>query len=91
MPVDQSNKLAVSIHYFEPYNFVYNTYYDPYNWTDSNGLIITYEPTLKWGNSMEYQQLIKNFELLKNNFVDKGIPIIINEVGVKTEEKKRKK
>ena len=88
MPVDQSNKLAVSIHYFEPYDFIYNTYFDPYNWTDSNGLIITYGPTLKWGNSMEYQQLIENFELLKSYYVDKGIPIIINEVGVKTEEKK---
>ena len=41
MPVDQSNKLAVSIHYFEPYNFIYNTYFEPYNWTDSNDFIYT--------------------------------------------------
>jgi endoglucanase len=27
IPVDQSKKLAVSIHYFEPYDFVFNTYY----------------------------------------------------------------
>ena len=88
MPVDQSNKLAVSIHYFEPYNFIHNTYYEPYNWTDSNGFLYTFGPTLKWGNSMEYQQLIEDFELMKSYFVDKGIPIIINEVGVLTEEKK---
>jgi len=88
MPVDQSNKLAVSIHYFEPYTFVYNNYFEPYNWTDANGYTYIYRPTLKWGNSMEYQQLIENFELLKSNYIDKGIPIIINEVGVLTEEKK---
>ena len=88
MPVDQSNKLAVSIHYFEPYNFVYNTYYEPYNSTDENGFVFTFGPELKWGNSMEYQQIIENFELLKKHFIDNGIPIIINEVGVLTEEKK---
>ena len=37
---------------------------------------------------MEYQQIIEDFELMKSYFVDKGIPIIINEVGVLTEEKK---
>ena len=88
MPVDQSNKLAVSIHYFEPYNFIYDTYYEPYNWTDSNGFTFTYGPALKWGNSIEYQKVIDDFELMKSYFVDKGIPIIINEVGVLTEEKK---
>ena len=88
MPVDQSNKLAVSIHYLEPFNFIYNTYFEPYNWTDSNGFTYTEGPALKWGNSMEYQKVIDDFELMKSYFVDKGIPIIINEVGVLTEEKK---
>jgi len=88
IPVDPSNKLAISIHYFEPYDFVYNTYYEPYNWTDNKGFIYIYGPQIKWGNSREYQKLIDDFELMKNYFVDKGIPIIINEVGVLTEEKK---
>ena len=88
MPVDKSNKLAVSIHYFEPYNFIYNTYYEPYNLTDSNGITFTLGPKLNWGNSKEYQQIIEDFELMNSYFVDKGIPIIINEVGVLTEEKK---
>ena len=88
IPVDQSNKLAVSIHYFEPYNFIYNTYYEPYIWTDSNGIEHTTGPTLKWGNFRDYQQIIEDFELLKSYFLDKRIPIIINEVGVLTEEKK---
>ena len=88
MPVDQSNKLAVSIHYLEPFNFIYNTYFEPYNWTDSNGFTYTEGPALKWGNSMEYQKVIEDFELMKSYFLDKGIPIIINKVGVLTEEKK---
>ena len=88
IPVDQSNKLAISIHYFEPYDFIYNIYYEPYNFTDDDGFTFTYGPQLKWGKSFEYQQLINDFELMKSYFVDKGIPIIINEVGVLTEEKK---
>ena len=31
MPADQSNKLAISIHYYSPYNFIYGYYYEPYN------------------------------------------------------------
>ena len=27
IPIDKSNKLAISIHYFEPYEFVYDQYY----------------------------------------------------------------
>jgi hypothetical protein len=88
IPVDQSNKLAISIHYFEPYDFIYNTYTEPYYYSDSEGFTFIYGPKLKWGNSKDYQQIIEDFELMKNYFVDKGIPIIINEVGVLTEEKK---
>ena len=42
----------------------------------------------EWGDEIDYQNLIENFEKLKDNFIDKGIPIIISEIGVKTEEKK---
>jgi len=89
MPVDISNKLAVSIHYYSPYDFVYDFYYEPYNWTDYEGYVYIYEPKLIWGNSREYHQMFTHFELLKSYFVDKGIPIIISEVGVYTEERKK--
>jgi hypothetical protein len=88
MPVDQSNKLAISFHYYFPSDFVFDTYYEPYNWTDSEGFIYIYKPCLIWGNSMDYYSIFENFELMKSSFVDKGIPVIINEVGVLTEEKK---
>ena len=87
-PIDKSNKLAVSIHYFVPTEFTLGTYFDPYYWTDSEGIEYSYGPTLIWGNSMDFKQILEDFELMKSSFVDKGIPVIINEVGVLTEEKK---
>ena len=89
IPNDKSNKLAVSIHYFKPNDFALGKYFKPYNWTDdSYDDIITYGPTLKWGNSLDYKNLFDNINLIKSNFIDKGIPVIISEVGVLTEEKK---
>jgi len=88
IPIDPSNKLALCLHYFEPILFTRESYFEPYNWTDGNGIVSTYEPTLSWGNQEEYYHIITDFELMKNNFVNKGIPIIINEVGVYTEEQK---
>ena len=88
IPVDQSNKLAISINYLEPSEFVYDTYYEPYNWTSEEGLTYLFGPRIIWGNSMDYYQMFEDFEIMKRSFVDKGIPVIINKVGVLTEEKK---
>jgi len=88
IPVDQSNKLAVSFHYLLPLDFVSDTYYEPYNYTNELGLTYLYGPKLIWGNYMDYYQMLEDFELIKKSFVDKGIPVILNKVGVLTEEKK---
>ena len=88
MPVDQSNKLAVSIHYYEPLDFVLEHYYEPFNWIAENGYIYWFGPTLIWGSTSDYKNIFDDFKLIKSSFVDKGIPVIINEVGVLTEEKK---
>ena len=88
LPIDKSNKLAVSIHYFIPFEFVLSNYFEPYNWTDFDDIIYTDEPNLVWGNSIDYYQILEDFELMKSYFVDKGIPVILNEVGVLTEERK---
>jgi len=88
IPIDKSNKLAISLQYFEPYDFVFEQYYEPYNWTNYNDFTVTYGPKLIWGTSDDYYQILEDFELMKSSFVDKGIPVIINEVGVLTEEKK---
>ena len=89
IPIDKSNKLAVSIHYYRPNDFTLGKYYEPYNWTDDDyDYPITFGPTLKWGNSLDYKNLFDNIYLMKSFFIDKGIPIIISEAGVFTEEKK---
>ena len=88
IPIDPSNKLAVFINYYEPTRFTREYYFEPYSWTDYDGNEYYFSPTLSWGNSEEYFQIITDFEMMKNNFVNKGIPIIINEVGVYTEQKK---
>jgi len=88
IPIDPSNKLAVSIQYYIPTKFTKERYYDPYSWIDYDGIEYYFEPTLSWGDSEEYLQIITDFEMMMNSFVNKGIPIIINEVGVFTEQKK---
>ena len=89
IPVDPSNKLALSLHYYVPISFTTEAYFEPYNWTFSDDSIYFYEPALSWGNQDEYIQIITDFELIKNTFVNKGIPVIISEVGVYTEERKK--
>ena len=40
------------------------------------------------GSDADYNELISNFQKMKSYFVDKGIGVIIVEVGVYTEENK---
>jgi len=89
IPVDPYHKLAISLHYYAPSPFTREYYFDAFNWTDGDGIVYSYEPALIWGNQDEYFQIITDFELMKNSFVNKGIPIIISEVGVLTEERKK--
>ena len=89
IPIDPFNKLAVSIHYFNPQRFTRDLYFEPYSSIDNEGVEYYYEPTLSWGNLEEYFQIITDFEMMNNTFISKGIPIIITEVGVMTEEKKK--
>ena len=88
IPIDPSNKLAVSIHYYNPERYARGFYFDPYNWIDSIGVEYYAEPIISWGNSEEYFQMITEFEMMNNTFLSKGIPIIISEAGVLTEQKK---
>ena len=88
-PVDPSNKLALSLHYFDPSPFTKGIYYEPYSWTDYSGTAYYYGPILSWGDEVDYFQMITNFEIMKNNFIKKGIPVIISEVGVFTKERKK--
>jgi endoglucanase len=77
IPVDQSNKLAISIHYYSPFKFIYEYYYEPFNSTDDEGITVTYFPNIFWGNYLDYFRLFEDFKLIKSYFVDKGIPVIL--------------
>ena len=88
IPIDPSNKLALSLHYYVPPEFTTEYYFDPFNWIDYEGNSYNYGPTLNWGIEGDYFQLVTDFELMKNSCMNKGIPIVITEVGVLTEEKK---
>ena len=57
MPIDPFNKLAISIHYYNPSDFTKNPYFDTWTWTDNNGYTIIYKPSLDWGNGDEYVQI----------------------------------
>ncbi|MCD7957986.1 MAG: cellulase family glycosylhydrolase [Ruminococcus sp.] len=70
MPDDDSDMLAVSVHYYEPSTFCVAS-------TDS---IWGYSST--WGTTSEYTTLANDFEDLKEKFTDNGYGVIIGEYGV---------
>ena len=53
IPIDKSNKIAVSIHYFEPIDFTLGEYFDPIYWDDEDDFPEAYRPILKWGTSLD--------------------------------------
>lgn len=83
MPIDPSNKLAISIIYYYPFEF--SLYYDTY---DSEEQINNTDPIFKWGDDSQYMEMVINFEMMKKYYLDKGIPVIITECGVLTEHEK---
>ena len=80
IPIDPSNKTAISIKYFYPDEFTLKD--DPQN----------YYPSVEtWGSDTDYNSMITYFNMMKTNFTDKGIPVIISEIGVFTEGNKEMK
>ena len=90
MPTDKAKKLAISIHYYLPPQFTVESDEEPWTWTDEQGLVHEITPMTKWGTESDYKEMVTNFETMKKAFVDKGIPVILGEVGVLTEQKKEK-
>ena len=88
MPTDKAKKLAISIHYYLPPQFAVESDTDPWTWNDEQGLVHVITPMTKWGTESDYKEMVTNFETMKKAFVDKGIPVILGEVGVLTEQKK---
>ncbi|MBR3672863.1 MAG: glycoside hydrolase family 5 protein [Clostridia bacterium] len=90
MPTDKANKLAISIHYYLPPQFTVESDKNPWTWTDDQGVVHEITPMTTWGTEADYKEMVTNYETMKKAFVDKGIPVILGEVGVLTEEQKKK-
>jgi hypothetical protein len=88
MPIDPINKIAQSIHYYYPKHFAVEPEDNLWSWVDDDG-VIQYIPSMTtWGIESHYNDMIINFETMRKTFVDKGIPVILDEIGVLTEQKK---
>lgn len=70
MPNDPANRMAVSVHYYSPAGFAILE--EDADW----GKAVS-----TWGTNAEYNELYSNLDMMKNSFIDKGIPVIIGEYG----------
>ena len=81
IPKDPYNKLAISIYYYFPCVDNNPSNIDAINLYDLSGFPIDTFPLMEWGSSQNYKDIVSNFDIMKNKFIDKGFPVIIGEVG----------
>ena len=77
MPDDPANRMAISVHYYTPAGFAILEDEDA-DWAKAR-------PT--WGTDDDYKELDGWMEMMKTNYADKGIPVIIGEYGCPTKGK----
>ncbi|MBR6394615.1 MAG: cellulase family glycosylhydrolase [Ruminococcus sp.] len=77
MPADPQNRCAVSVHYYTPAGFAILEDKDE-SWAKARST---------WGTNDDLNELKYNLDMMKTNFVDKGIPVIIGEYGCPTKGK----
>ena len=86
IPNDPASRLAISINYYLPNIFTNVTsFYEVYN---EYGEIVDTILYSTWGDENDYNEIIFNFDTINNYFVSKGIPVVLSEVGVLTEDGK---
>ena len=96
-PNDPSNKTAASLRYYFPslyggehiYDDDDNDYYiineDDMVWYDYTGYMLVTTPLNDWGlGNNDYYYIYEDFNNFKNKFMDKGIPVIVGEAGILT-------
>ena len=76
MPNDPAGRMAVSVHYYTPSTFAILDQDAEWGKVQTN-----------WGTDAEYKELNRNMDMMKEHFVDKGIPVIIGEYGSVTRGK----
>ena len=82
LPEDPANKTAVSLHYYFPSETLYEYEIPPLDWSDKTGYEYEAIPITRWGSDYDYKEIMNKMEMLKNIFIDKGIPVILGEVGI---------
>jgi len=84
LPTDKvSGRMMVEVHYYAPWNFAGLTKDETwgkmfYYWGSGFHSTTDTERNATWG---EEADLEKNFKLMKTQFVDKGIPVLLGEFG----------
>lgn len=76
MPDDPAGRCAVSVHYYTPSTFAILE--RDADWGKAR---------TEWGTDEDYAELNKYMDMMKTNFVDKGIPVIIGEYGTSSSNK----
>lgn len=76
MPDDPAGRCAVSVHYYTPSTFAILE--QDADWGKAR---------TEWGTDADHAELTKYMDMLKEAFVDKGVPVIIGEYGSSTKNK----
>jgi len=71
MPKDPANRMAVKVHYYDPFGFTHLTKDE--SWAKAAWM---------WGTEEEYANLNREMDKMVRNFIDKGIPVAIGEYGM---------
>ncbi|MBR3629591.1 MAG: cellulase family glycosylhydrolase [Oscillospiraceae bacterium] len=77
MPSDPAGRMAVSVHYYTPAGFAILEDKDE-SWAKARST---------WGTEQDFRELNEQMDMMKANYVDKGIPVIIGEYGCPTKGK----
>ena len=78
LPDDPAGRMALSVHYYTPSTLCI------LDKDASWGKAIT-----TWGSKKDLRELEKNMKMLKESFIDKGIPVIVGEYGCFGDNKER--
>lgn len=68
MPDDPAGRCAISVHYYTPWTWVALEHDETWG-----------KARWEWGTPEDYAELNSELDLMKTNYVDKGIPVIIGE------------
>ena len=70
MPEDPGHRCAVSVHYYTPPTFCILEKDEAWGKARSD-----------WGTEADFAELNKNMDMVKERFIDKGVPVIVGEYG----------